>query len=139
MHKSKPIYLCILLCFSFFLLTGCIVGSMVGITEGNKNVQNQQIPYCGPDGQKNWEIDKSKGGYLWGPNFDKLCGKSGIKFKRAESTKYAPTNLSKVIIYKKIEHVKGLNTQVKKMIPQVDHIRKLEHLNFLKNGITQAQ
>lgn len=117
MNKSKLTNPSILLVFLISLLAGCTemtVGSLVGISEGSKNVQHQQIRYCGPDGKKNWEIDKSKGGYIFGPNFDKLCGKSAMRFISAGDTKYAPTTLSKVEIYKKINHLKGQNSEVKK-------------------------
>lgn len=117
MRKSKPIYLCILIAFLIFSFTGCTrettIRDLFGTGAVNKLIQKQQIRYCGPDGKENWEID-TKDAYVIRSNFDKLCGKSEIKFKQTGDTKYSPTTLSKVEIYKTIVHFKGLDSEVKK-------------------------
>jgi len=98
------------------MLSGCaeMIGMGVGVSEGLKANEQSQLRYCGPDGKKNWEVDKSKGGYITGPKWDRLCGKANTEFKRADSGEYEATKITEVEIFKIVGHFKGQEPKVKK-------------------------
>lgn len=96
---------------------GCVelVGSLLGASEGLKELERQQIMYCGPDGEAMFEKDKKDGKYLFPPDHlkrDKLCGKNGIRFENLAGRNFEPTALTEAIIFKSINHFKGMDDQV---------------------------
>jgi hypothetical protein len=97
-------------------MTGC--EGMIGILPVHPDVkklnEQSEIRYCGPDGKKNWEVDKSKGGYIWGPKWDRLCGKANIEFVKSDKVEYETTKITEVEIFKKVGHFKGQAPKVKK-------------------------
>lgn len=102
------------------VLAGCaemIIGAAVGTSEGLREVERQQIRYCGPDGKANLERDK-KGSFwtrpLHDPNFDKMCGKADITFERTTEQRFDPTKVDKLEFYKIVGHFKGHEENVRK-------------------------
>lgn len=90
-------------------------GVLPGAQEGMKEVERQQILYCGPDGEAMFEKDKREGTFLFAPDHlqsDKLCGKNGIKFKNLSGQSYEKTSLDEVVIYKRINHFKGYDDEI---------------------------
>lgn len=116
MNRFKQIVIVCTIILSVSVLSGCaeMIGVVTGVSEGTKANEQSQLRYCGPDGKKNWEVDKSKGGYITGPKWDRLCGKAGIEFEKATDKEYAPTKITEVEIYKIVGHFKGQEPEVKK-------------------------
>lgn len=104
-------FLLIALLSSF--ISGCaetIIGTTVGTQEAMREIDRQNLYYCGPDGMANLEKDRP----IIGPNLDKLCGRSEIDFIKANDLQFDPTNVEKIIIFKKVVHLKQEGKNVKK-------------------------
>lgn len=114
-------------------LTASILAGCAGMTGmGLGGDEQSEIRYCGPDGKENWEVDKSKGGYIAGPKWDRLCGKAGIKFEKAVDKEYEATKITKVEMYKIVGHFKGQDPKVKKDGRPTRHYIVLGTLRFPK-------